>query len=81
MNPPVGTPTGRTCRNRGRPEDVDPERYAVAVDFDARKDELPDGERVAVEFARKSVQAPDEVTDEDVDRLREHGYDTPILSH
>jgi alkylhydroperoxidase family enzyme len=43
----------------------------VAVDFDARKDELPDGERVAVEFARKSVQAPDE----DVDRLREHGYD------
>jgi len=56
-------------------EDVDPERYAVAADFDARKDELPDEERVAVEFARKSVQAPDEVTDEDVDRLHEHGYD------
>lgn len=56
-------------------EDVDPERFAVASDFDARKDELPDHERVAIEFARKSVENPDEVTDADVEELREHGYD------
>lgn len=56
-------------------EDVDPDRYAVAADFDERKDELPDAERVAIEFARKSVQDPASVTDEDVQRLREHGYD------
>ena len=56
-------------------EDVDPERFAVASDFDDRKDELPDDERVAIEFARKSVESPAEVTDEDVDRLHEHGYD------
>jgi len=56
-------------------EDVDPERFAIAADFDARKDELPDDERVGIEFARKSVEAPGEVTDEDIEKLRAHGYD------
>ena len=56
-------------------ENVDPERFAVASDFDERKEELPDDERVAIEFARKSVESPDEVTDADVQRLRDHGYD------
>lgn len=56
-------------------EDVDPERFAVASDFDERKDELPDEERVAIEFARKSVESPDEITDEDVQQLHDHGYD------
>jgi len=56
-------------------EDVDPERFGIAADFDDRKDELPDEERIAIEFARKSVESPAEVTDEDVERLRDHGYD------
>jgi len=56
-------------------EDVDQERFAVTADFDARKDELPDDERVGIEFARKSVQAPGEVTDDDIEQLRAHGYD------
>ena len=38
-------------------------------DFDARKDELPDEERVAIEFARKSVEAPGDVTDADIVEL------------
>jgi Uncharacterized conserved protein len=56
-------------------EDVDPERSAIAADFDANKEQLPDEERVAIEFARKSVETPAEVTDADVDELRAHGYD------
>jgi len=56
-------------------EEVDPERFAVASDFDAKKEALPEAERVAIEFARKSVEDPANVTDEDVERLREHGYD------
>ena len=56
-------------------EDVDAERFAIASDFDARKDELPDEERVAIEFARKSVEAPGDVTDADIEELRAYGYD------
>jgi uncharacterized peroxidase-related enzyme len=56
-------------------EDVDADRFAVAADFDARKDELPDHERVAIEFARKSVESPADVTDADIAELRDHGYD------
>lgn len=56
-------------------EDVDADRFAVAADFDARKDELPDNERVAIEFARKSVESPADVTDADIAELRDHGYD------
>jgi uncharacterized peroxidase-related enzyme len=56
-------------------EDVDADRFAVAADFDARKDELPDDERVAIEFARKSVESPADVTDADIAELRDHGYD------
>lgn len=56
-------------------EDVDPDRYTIAADFDERKDELPADERVAIEFARKSVTDPAEVTDADVAELRDHGYD------
>lgn len=55
-------------------EDVDPDRFAVASDFENRKDELDERERTAIEFAKKSVEAPADVTDEDVDRLREAGY-------
>ncbi len=55
-------------------EDVPPERYAIAADFDERKDELPEEERVAIEFAIRSVEEPTAVSDEDVDRLRELGY-------
>jgi uncharacterized peroxidase-related enzyme len=56
-------------------EDVDPERSAITADFDANKDRLPEAERVAIEFARKSVESPAEVTDADVAELRAHGYD------
>lgn len=56
-------------------EDVDIERFAIAADFDARKDELPEDERVAIEFAQKSVEAPGDVTDADIEELRAHGYD------
>lgn len=56
-------------------EDVDPERYAIAGAFDERKDELDPAERAAIEFAVKSVEAPTSVTDEDVERLHELGYD------
>jgi len=55
--------------------DGDPGRFAVASDFDDRKEELPDDERAAIEFAPKSVESPAEVTDGDVARHREHGYD------
>lgn len=56
-------------------EDVDADRFAIAADFDARKDGLPEDERVAIEFARKSVESPADVTDADVAELRAHGYD------
>jgi AhpD family alkylhydroperoxidase len=56
-------------------EEVDPERYAVAADFEASKDQLPEAERRAIEFAVASVENPAEVTDEDVEELREFGYD------
>lgn len=56
-------------------EDVDADRFAVAADFDARKGELPEHERVAIEFARKSVESPADVTDADIAELRDHGYD------
>lgn len=56
-------------------EDVDADRFAIAADFDARKDELPEDERVAIEFARKSVESPADVTDADIEELRAHGYD------
>jgi uncharacterized peroxidase-related enzyme len=55
-------------------EDVPAERYAIAADFEARKDELPDDERVAIEFARQSVQNPADVTNDDIDELRNLGY-------
>lgn len=56
-------------------EDVAPERYAIAADFENAKDELPEDERAAIEFAVRSVEAPDTVADEDVEALRELGYD------
>jgi len=56
-------------------EDVDAERFAIASDFDARKNELPDKERVAIEFARNSVEAHGDVTDNDINELTNHGYD------
>lgn len=56
-------------------EDVDPERYAIAADFEGSKDQLPAAERRAIEFAVASVEAPDSVTDEDVEELRSLGYD------
>lgn len=55
-------------------EDLDPERFNVAADFENRKDDLPERERVAVEFGLKSVEAPADVTSEDVSELKELGY-------
>ena len=55
-------------------EDVDIERFAIVQQFDDRKDELPDDERVAIEFAVKSVEALGEVTTDDIERLNAHGY-------
>ena len=55
-------------------EDVDPDRFAVAADFEAKKSELPDRERVAIEFGVKSVESPQDVSDADVDRVRDHKY-------
>ena len=55
-------------------EDVDPERFGIVQQFDERKDELPDDERAAIEFAVKSVDAPSDVTADDVATLEEHGY-------
>jgi alkylhydroperoxidase family enzyme len=56
-------------------EDVEPERYAIAADFETRKDQLSEAERRAIEFAVDSVESPAAVTDDDVDALRELGYD------
>lgn len=56
-------------------EDIDPERFTVASDFDEQKDKLPDHERAAIEFARMSVESPGAVSDNDIQQLREHGYD------
>jgi alkylhydroperoxidase family enzyme len=55
-------------------EDLDPERFNVAADFENRKDDLPERERAAVEFGLKSVEAPAEVTSEDVEEPKELGY-------
>lgn len=55
-------------------EEVSPERYAIAADFENRKDDLEPAERTAIEFAIKSVEAPASVTDEDIEELRDHGY-------
>lgn len=55
-------------------EDVPPDRYAIAADFDERKDELPERERTAIEFAIKSVEDARAVTDDDVEALREVGF-------
>lgn len=56
-------------------EEVDPERFAVAADFEQSKDQLPDEERRAIEVAVASVEDPTSVTDADLDDLRELGYD------
>jgi alkylhydroperoxidase family enzyme len=55
-------------------EDIDPERFLIAQDFHERKNELPDDERVALEFGLRSVQEPDTITADDVQELRDHGY-------
>ncbi len=56
-------------------EDLDPERFSIAADFGERKDELPEDERTAIEFGLRSVQAPAEITQDDVDELKRLGYD------
>jgi alkylhydroperoxidase family enzyme len=55
-------------------EDLDPERFNVAADFEDRKPELSERERKAIEFGLKSVSAPAQVTSEDVTELKELGY-------
>ncbi|MFB6161481.1 MAG: carboxymuconolactone decarboxylase family protein [Haloferacaceae archaeon] len=55
-------------------EDVDPDRFLVAEDFENRKDDLPERERRALEVGLASVQRPEEVTDGDVQDLRDLGY-------
>jgi alkylhydroperoxidase family enzyme len=51
------------------------EAIAIVQDFDRRKHELDPPIRDAVEFAARSAIDPRSITDRDVDRLREHGYD------
>ena len=55
-------------------EDLDPERFNIAADFEDKKDQLPEDERKAIEFGVKSVEAPADVTTEDVAELKELGY-------
>jgi uncharacterized peroxidase-related enzyme len=55
-------------------EDLDPKRFTIAQDFEEQKDELPDDERLAIEFALASVERPDDITADDVEALREAGY-------
>lgn len=55
-------------------EEVEPERFAIAADFEGSKHELPEKERRAIEFAVSTVKEPTAVTDDDVADLREHGY-------
>lgn len=55
-------------------EDIEPERFAIAANFDERKEELPERERVAIDFAVRSVEEPTSINDEDVTQLRDHGY-------
>lgn len=46
----------------------------AAANFDESKDDLEPAERVAIEFARKSVMQHAAVTDDHVDELREYGH-------
>ena len=55
-------------------EDIDPERFTIASDFEANKDQLPEKEQKAIEFGLQSVQAPADITDADVSELKELGY-------
>lgn len=55
-------------------EDVPPERFSIAADFESQKENLDPAERTAIEFAIKSVEEPASVTDEDIEELRDHGY-------
>ncbi|MFB6195203.1 MAG: carboxymuconolactone decarboxylase family protein [Haloplanus sp.] len=55
-------------------ENVDPDRFGVVQNFDERKDELPEDERKAIEFAVASVESPDSVTAEDIEELGDLGY-------
>lgn len=55
-------------------EDIDPDRFSIAADFENRKDNLPDAERKAIEFGLKSVQEPADVTQAEIDELKDLGY-------
>lgn len=55
-------------------ENVEPERFAIAADFDNQKEQLSERERKAVEFSVKCVKAPTTVTDDDIQELRDLGY-------
>lgn len=55
-------------------EDLDPQRFSIASDFENRKHNLPENERAAIEFGLKSVQNPADVTEADFDTVKQHGY-------
>lgn len=55
-------------------ENVEPERFAIAADFDNQKEQLSEKEWKAIEFGVKSVEAPTTVTDADIQELRDLGY-------
>ena len=55
-------------------EGADSDAIAIVQDFDRRKHELEPAVRDAVEFAATSAIDPRAITDADVDRVREHGY-------
>jgi uncharacterized peroxidase-related enzyme len=51
----------------------------IAQDFERRKGELPEHQRTIVEFGLKAAYEPTEVTDVDVQRLRELGLSDEAL--
>lgn len=50
------------------------EETDIIRNFEHRKDELPDDERKVLEFSLKAAKNPETVTDEDVEELRQGGY-------
>jgi uncharacterized peroxidase-related enzyme len=60
-------------------EGADASAVAIAQDFERRKDELPERQRIIVEFGLKAAYEPRAVTDEDVERVRALGLSDAAL--
>lgn len=57
-----------------RSEGATDETIAIVREFEDRKNELPDDQRIAIEFGWKAVFEPADVTDEMVRELKAAGY-------